>query len=180
MEEAIASNVARPSMNHCTTLPSSVKPLGGANEPKRWGWHQPSGGRRAAFIAVTQSLTLEELLVRSFIVRPQEDTFLQWIAQWGSDSTGKEKWCIQNYGARSGVQDWTTRKLTLSHQNIVKPTSSEWDFLLFYHIFTYNICKLPTTDILLMNHMFLYYVLHNDQQSHACTWYIECSKWLHR
>ena len=35
MEEAIASNADCPSINHCTVLPSSVEPLGGANEPKR-------------------------------------------------------------------------------------------------------------------------------------------------
>ena len=31
IEEAMASNVARPSMNHWAWLPSSTRPLGGAN-----------------------------------------------------------------------------------------------------------------------------------------------------
>ena len=70
IEEAIASNAARPSTNHWAWLPSSVKPLGGAKEPKRWGWHQPSGGLRpASLIAATQSLTLAPLLVLTLMLR---------------------------------------------------------------------------------------------------------------
>lgn len=76
MEEAIALKAACPSINHWTWLPSSVNPLGGAKEPKRWGEHQPSGGRRpASFIAATQSLTLALLFALSFIFRLPHDTF---------------------------------------------------------------------------------------------------------
>jgi hypothetical protein len=70
IEEAIASNAARPSTNHWAWLPSSVKPLGGAKEPKRWGWHHPSGGLSpASLIAATQSLTLALLLALILMLR---------------------------------------------------------------------------------------------------------------
>lgn len=74
--EAIASNAARPSMNHWARLPSSVKPLGGAKEPKRWGWHQPSGGLSpASLMEATQSLTLELLFTLKLMLRLPQATF---------------------------------------------------------------------------------------------------------
>ena len=70
MASAMAAKAAPPSTNHWAWLPSSVKPLGGANEPKRWGWHQPSGGLRAAsLIEATQSLTFALLFALILILR---------------------------------------------------------------------------------------------------------------
>lgn len=76
IEEAIASKAALPSTNHWAWLPSSVIPLGGAKEPKRWGWHQPSGGLSpASLIAATQSLTLAPVLVLNLMLRTPQVTF---------------------------------------------------------------------------------------------------------
>lgn len=101
----IASNAARPSMNHWTWLPSSVKPRGGAKEPKRWGLHQPSGGRRpTSLIAATQSLTFALLFVLSFMFRLPQVTYsisplssLKWSFQ------ARKEYCKQCHSSINNI-----------------------------------------------------------------------------
>lgn len=76
MDEAIDSSAAFPSINHWAKLPSSASPLVGANELKRWGWHQLSERfNSTALIADTQSRTLALLVVLIFMLLFPLETF---------------------------------------------------------------------------------------------------------